>query len=361
MNTIVITGGAGFVGSALAVYIKQGIEDCRVIAFDNLRRRGSERNLPKLNRFGVEFRHGDIRNWEDLEEFPANVDCVIEASAEASVQAGLSGSPQYLIQSNLNGAINCLELARLKEVALIFLSTSRVYSIPSLRCLDLLESESRMELKNYQSISGIGTHGVNESFPVSATRSLYGATKLSAEMFIEEYNSFYGTPSVINRCGVISGPGQFGKVDQGVYSLWVVNHVLREPLSYTGFGGTGKQVRDLLHIDDLCDAIFAQLEVLHGLNADIFNLGGGMSNAVSLKEYTDICRRYSGNRVSIDSVVDTNIVDIPWYVTDSRKFIDRFNWRPTRTVEHIVSDICNWLSNNKALQQSTFRLGRNAT
>ena len=133
MKTFLITGGAGFVGSSLAILLKENFSDIDVIALDNLKRRGSELNVRRLQENGVRFCHGDIRNTEDLNF--NNIDCLIECSAEPSVLAGFDGSPDYLLNTNLGGTIHCLELARKCGARVIFLSTSRVYPIHSLNRL----------------------------------------------------------------------------------------------------------------------------------------------------------------------------------------------------------------------------------
>ena len=132
MQTLLITGGCGFIGSNLATRFKAESQGLQVIAFDNLKRRGSELNLPRLRASGVEFIHGDIRNSEDLSAV-GPFDCIIECSAEPSALAGYNSSPQYVINANLAGTINCLEAARKCRADFIFLSTSRVYPIGLLR------------------------------------------------------------------------------------------------------------------------------------------------------------------------------------------------------------------------------------
>lgn len=354
MKTILITGGAGFVGSAVSLFLSRSLPDCKVIAVDNLKRRGSEHNLAKLKKIGIEFFHCDIRNWHDLESLPKQIDCIIEASAEPSVSAGLTGSPRYLIDSNLNGAINCLELARIRRSSFIFLSTSRVYSIETINSIPLKEDSTRFSTITENSIKGLTEKGITEAFDTSLPRSLYGATKLSAENFVQEYSGSFGLPAIINRCGVICGPGQFGKIDQGVYTLWVANHIFKQSLSFTGYGGKGKQIRDLLHISDLCNALSYQLEHLDQFHGDIFNLGGGMSNAISLSEYTEICASVTGNSLNIGSIDSTTTVDIPWYVTDHRKFTEVSKWVPVKTIEDIVEDIYSWIIENRTMLTSVF-------
>ena len=146
MKRILITGGAGFIGSNLAINIKGDYEDFEVIAFDNLKRRGSELNLQRLINREIRFFHGDIRNKEDLNGVgPA--DLIIDCSAEPSVLAGHGESPEYLINTNLVGTINTLELARREKADIIFLSTSRVYPTNTLRQISYAETDTRLELK----------------------------------------------------------------------------------------------------------------------------------------------------------------------------------------------------------------------
>ncbi len=122
----------------------------------------------------------------------------------------------------------------------MFLSTSRVYPIAPLESLALEETDTRFELAAEQPIAGASPAGIAEAFPLGGARSLYGATKLSAELLIEEYRAAYGLPAVVNRCGVIAGPWQMGKVDQGVFTYWMLAHHFRRPLRYIGFGGGGQ-------------------------------------------------------------------------------------------------------------------------
>lgn len=344
---VVITGGAGFVGSSLALAFRQQHPGAEVVAFDNLKRRGSELNLERLKAQDITFVHGDVRSPDDLAELPGTFDLLIDASAEPSVLAGLSGSPAYLLQTNLGGTLNVLELVRQRGKALLFLSTSRVYSMEPLRRLAFREGDSRLELEVAQSMPGVSPRGIAEDFATHLPRSLYGASKLASELVIQEYVASYGLKAVINRCGVIAGPGQFGKVDQGVFTLWVANHVFGQPLKYLGFGGTGKQVRDLLHPDDLFRALTLQLSSIDRLSGQTFNLGGGPQVSTSLAELTALCRKLTGAQVPIASEPSTSPVDIPWYVSDFGKAEQAFGWRPEKGVETIVGDIHAWLLREK--------------
>jgi CDP-paratose 2-epimerase len=244
---VLVTGGAGFIGGNVAVGLATRHSDWELIALDNLHRRGSELNVERLREHGIRFVRGDVRSPEELRS-AGEFDALIECSAEPSVLAGLDGSPDYVVGTNLTGAYNCLELARLRNGYVLFLSSSRVYPIAGLAALSLVESRTRFELATEQALAGASAAGISEAFPMTGARTLYGTTKLAAELLIEEYRAAYGLRAVVDRCGVVAGPWQMGRVDQGVFSYWLLAHRFGRPLSYLGYGGSGKQVRDLLHV-----------------------------------------------------------------------------------------------------------------
>jgi CDP-paratose 2-epimerase len=344
-RSLLVTGGAGFVGSHLVRLLREADPRARIVAFDNLRRRGSERNLPVFQKLGVEFIHGDIRNPDDLHAIPGKFDVLIEASAEPSVLAGFQGaSASYLVGTNLTGTGHALEFAKDRVGTVVFLSTSRVYSIDPLRSLPLDPTPSRFAFDS-QAVSiprGFSAEGISEEFEVLQARSLYGATKLASEFLVQEYAQNFGVRSVILRCGVIAGPGQFGKVDQGVFTLWVARHLQKRGLRYTGFGGQGQQVRDLLHPSDLFRAIEKALPHA-GKTAPTLNLGGGLAGSVSMREFTALCEEVTGNRIPMDSVPETHPVDIPYYVSDTRRARELLNWQPEVSPRAIVQEIHDWL------------------
>ena len=345
---ILITGGAGFVGSALARYFKSSGESNQVVVFDNLRRRGSEWNIAELTAAGILFVHGDVRNPSDLEAIEGNFDVLIEASAEPSVLAGVGGSPKYVLDTNLLGAMNCLEFARSRCAGFVFLSSSRVYSIEPLVNLPLVALPTRLEYDAAErNVVGAGPEGIAEGFACDSHRSYYGGSKLAAEILCQEYAQQVGFPLLINRCGVIAGPGQFGKTDQGVFTLWVAHHFFGRALKYTGFGGKGLQVRDLLHPLDLCELIDEQLRSWDKLAGGIFNIGGGRSGSVSLQEFTALCQEAVGRSVTISEEPVTNGVDIPWYVTDHSKISRQLKWKPKRSPRLIVESIVEWVRANE--------------
>lgn len=341
-KSLLVTGGAGFIGSNLAVAFKMRYPLLDVIALDNLKRRGSELNIPRLKDAGVVFVHGDIRNREDL-ELIQDVDALIEASAEPAVMSGYNGSPLYLIHTNLIGTINCLELARRTKADIIFLSTNRVYPYAAINDIMVAEKATRFEWEADQKVAGWSLQGIDIDFAPHGSRSLYGATKLCSEVILQEYLAMYGLRGIINRCGTIAGPWQFGKVDQGVFALWVISHYFQRRLKYIGFGGKGKQVRDLLHVDDLFELIRKQFEIIETTSGRIYNIGGGIDNTLSLLEATGICEQLTGNRIEIESVAENRPADIHVYISDTRQVLRDVAWKPQKDCMQILEDIYIWI------------------
>jgi CDP-paratose 2-epimerase len=337
---ILVTGGAGFVGANLSVSLAARHPDWEVAALDNLMRRGSELNLARLREAGVEFVHGDVREPPDLAA-AGSFEAMVECSAEPSVLAGIA-DPSYSVQTNLVGAFNCLERARQEDAFVVFLSTSRVYPIGPQLELGLEETETRFELAAEQPHPGAGPRGISEDFPLPGARTFYGATKLAAELLIEEYADAFGLPAVVNRCGVIAGPWQMGKVDQGVFSWWLLSHHFGRPLTYVGFGGAGKQVRDLLHVDDLVDLVDEQLGDPEGWSGAVANVGGGRDCSLSLLEATALCRELTGNEVEVGSDPETRPGDVPIYLSDCSHLSSLSSWAPRRSSRDILGDLFDW-------------------
>lgn len=344
---VLVTGGAGFIGSSLGVALASRHPDWELIAFDNLSRRGSELTLPRLKAAGVRFVHGDIREVRDLLALDP-IDALIECSAEPSVIAGLDGRTDYLIQTNLLGAYNALELARRDKAQFVFLSTSRVYPVAALNEIALVEEDTRFELAQNQTLPGVSRAGIDEAFPLTGARTLYGATKLSAELLVEEYAAAFGLKTVVDRCGVVAGPWQMGKVDQGVFTHWLLAHFFNRPLQYIGFGGSGKQVRDLLHVDDLIALLDEQLARPDHWAGVTANAGGGREVSLSLLETTELCRELTGNTVPIGKTSDDRPGDIPVYISDCALLRQRTDWRPKRDPRTILAEIFDWVKDNES-------------
>ena len=335
---IFITGGAGFVGSNLAVNLKAKYPNYHIIAFDNLRRRGSELNVKKLRELGIEFVHGDVRNSEDFESL--EFDVLIEASAEPSVMAGMNGGRKYLIDTNLNGLVNSLEAALKQRAKVIFLSTSRVYPMEVINSLNYEESQTRYSL-HVNNIAGVSEWGFSEKLSLEGYRTLYGATKLSSEYIIDEYVHMFGLKAIINRSGVIAGAGQFGKVDQGFLTLWAANYYFNKPLSIFG---SGKQVRDILNVNDLFDLIDLQIHAFDKFEKERFNIGGGLDSSVSLLELDTMCKTLLGDKKV--AFQELRGLDLKYYVSDNTK-INSLGWQPKRNVTNTLKEILFWIEKNE--------------
>lgn len=339
---VLVTGGAGFVGSHVILRLRETLPEARITALDNLRRRGSEFNIPRLAEAGVHFRHGDVRNPVDLEAVGAP-DLILECSAEPSATAGYGASPDYVISSNLTGCYHCLELARRHEADFLFISTSRVYPYRKLNELAFRETATRFELTE-QTVDGASESGVSESFSLEGPRSLYGMTKRAAELMVEEYGDAYGIRFIINRCGLLTGPWQMARSDQGVVALWLAAHRFNKPLKYVGFNAEGKQVRDFLHVQDFCDLLVEQLTHFERYEGSAFNVGGGAEFSFSLKELTEVCRSVTGQDVTIGTEHGNRPADVRIYISDSRRVSAISGWAPKRNLQTTVAHMDEWMT-----------------
>jgi len=349
---VLVTGGAGFIGANVAVGLASRHPDWQIAAFDNLRRGGAELNLPRLREAGVAFVHGDVREPADLHAV-GELDVLLECSAEPSALAGIGGSPDYVVKSNLLGAYNCLELARRHSAYFVFLSTSRVYPVRRLSSLVLEETATRFELALEQTLAGVSPAGIAEEFPLDGARTIYGTTKLAAELLIEEYRAAYALRAVVNRCGVIAGPWQMGKVDQGVFTYWMLAHHFRRPLQYIGFGGQGKQVRDLLHVEDLLELLDEQFQDPERWDGATVNVGGGRHCSLSLRDTTGLCAEITGNTIEVGSIEETRPGDVPVYISDCRRLFGLTRWRPHRGARDVLADTHAWIcAHEDALRRS---------
>jgi CDP-paratose 2-epimerase len=345
---VLITGGAGFIGSNIALDLAARHSDWDIVALDSLHRRGSELSLTRLREGGVRFVHGDVRQPADIQA-AGPFDSLIECSAEPSVMAGVEGSTSFLVNTNLVGAYHCLEEAARHKAQVVFLSTSRVYPVGQLNALAHHEDATRFQLLAEQSLPGASDHGVAEDFSLEGARTLYGASKLSAELLVAEYAASYDLATIVNRCGVIAGPWQMGKVDQGVFTHWMLSCYFRCPLAYLGFGGTGKQVRDLLHVADLGELIDDQLQRPSHWAGAVVNVGGGVPISLSLCEATRLCSEITGNEMSVDGVDETRRGDIRIYLSDCRALRRFTDWTPRCSAIDILADIYTWIHDNERL------------
>ena len=324
---ILITGGCGFVGSNLAIYFKNNKIGTKINTLDNLSRKGSLLNLHRLKKKKIKNFKKDISNYNELKSLP-KYDLIVDCCAEAAVEKSRK-EVDKVFNTNLVGTFNILKKCVKDKSNFIFLSSSRVYSIKKLR-----------QLKRNKFL-------INEKFDTSEPKSIYGFSKYSSEHLIREFSFLYKIKYIINRLGVISGPWQFGKQDQGFVSFWIWKHMNRRKLSYNGFGGKGLQIRDVVHITDVCKLISKQIKKINSINNLTLNAGGGSKNAISLKDLTKICQKITSHKIKIFSKKATSIYDIPYYVTDNSKVKKIYNWNPQKKISDIVKDVYKWMFLNK--------------
>jgi CDP-paratose 2-epimerase len=349
---VLVTGGCGFIGSHVALHLREAGH--KVAVMDNLVRRGSEKNIPVLDRHGVTFFHGDVRNPEDLTNLPSGIELICDASAQPSVVAGYT-NPLFDITNNGLGAIHILEYVRPRRIPLIFWSSNRVYSADRLNALPRRETATRFEydpdawnrLPSEQRPAGFHpTHGVSEDFSIDGgQRSIYGLSKLIADAACQEYAQAYDLPVVINRFGVISGIGQFGHADQGWVVWWAIAHWFKLPLTYLGW--QGKQVRDVLFVEDMLSVLDLQIAQLSRFRGEVFNLGGGLANTISLREATQSMQEISARSTSISVSDQARKGDIVLYWTDNRKASQQIGWKPKTDLRTGFQRIFDWIRENE--------------
>ena len=356
---VLVTGGCGFIGSHVALHLRE--KGHQVSVLDNLVRRGSERNIPILASRGITFFHGDVRNPEDLENLPTGIELICDASAQPSVVTGY-GNPLFDITNNGLGAIHILEYARPRKIPLIFWSSNRVYGADRLNALPRRETPTRFEydpdawnrIPAEQRPAGFHPlHGVSEEFSIDGgQRSIYGLSKLIADAACQEYAQAYDLPVVVNRFGVLSGPGQFGHTDQGWVVWWAIAHWFKLPLKYLGW--QGKQVRDVLFVEDMLGLLDIQIRQIGQFRGEVFNLGGGAANATSLCEATQAMQEISSRTTPVTLSEETRKGDIVLYWTDNRKALQRLGWQPTTDLCRGYTQIFDWIRENEAELHSRY-------
>lgn len=367
---ILITGICGFVGSTLARGLREGWPDWEIVGLDNFVRAGSETNRRTLRERGIKFHHGDVRNPSDLETLP-RCDWIIEAAANPSVLAGVDGktSSRQLIEHNLVGTINMLELLKQWRCGFTILSTSRVYSIRALAAIPvetqgdrfiprtdtlppgpttqpLAETHDGSRITHHTSfLPGFSPKGVAEEFSTEPPLSLYGSSKRASEILACEYAESFDLPVSILRCGVLAGAGQFGKIDQGIFSYWIHSYCCRRPLKYIGFNGTGCQVRDCLHVRDLLPLVEQQIRKPRLDVPRVVNVSGGLGQSASLRQLSAWCAERFGPH-TIEAEGKNRPFDVPWLVLDSSRVGQVWGWKPQVPLEAIWTEIADHAEKN---------------
>ncbi|MDA9663494.1 SDR family NAD(P)-dependent oxidoreductase [Candidatus Pelagibacter sp.] len=332
---ILVTGGCGFVGVNICLALLK--KKYKVSSLDNLSRKGSKFNYKILHSNNVKNYKIDIANQSKILKLP-KFDIIIDCCAEASVEFSKTNIKK-VIETNFIGTLNVAKKAQEDKSKIIFISSSRVYSIDNLNSIISNKKNIKKELKINKKIS--------ENFEKFRPKSIYGLTKLSSEMLIQEFSYAFGIKYIINRCGVIAGPHQFGKVDQGFISLWIWKHLNKKNLDYIGYGGNGHQVRDVLHVQDLCDLINIQIKRINKINNQVFSVGGSTVSYTSLKNLTHLCEKITKNKIKFKKKKLTSIYDIPYFITDISKVFSTYKWKPKRNINTIVLDTYKWLTMNR--------------
>ncbi len=346
---LLISGACGFVGSELCIALQNQLSNLQITGIDNLSRRGSWRNLERLEQRGIRVLHGDIRQAADLECLePQN--WLIDAAANPSVLAGVDGkaSSRQLVEHNLLGTVQMLETCKRWGAGFVLLSTSRVYSIPPLAQLavEVRDGAFAPTPDALVATPGLSEAGIGEAFSTAAPVSLYGATKLASEALALEYGEAFDLPVWINRCGVLAGAGQFGKADQGIFAFWL--HSWREGrrLRFIGFDGQGHQVRDCLHPRDLAALVALQLQAGDERNKPrLANVSGGIASACSLAQLS----RWCAERWGVSAVVQDRAprpYDLPWVVLDSGRSAAAWGWQPRISHAAILEEIAAFADAN---------------
>ena len=338
---ILITGGCGFVGSNLALFLKK--KGFTVHTLDNLTRKGSTYNSNLLKKQKIKNYKINISNIKKIKSLP-KYDLILDCCAEAAVEISKNDFDK-VINTNLIGTINILKKSKNDKSKIIFISSSRIYPLE--------EMNKVIKNKNLKSKIKISKM-FSEKDKIIGPKTIYGLTKLCSEMLIEEFSYAYKLKYLINRCGVISGPLQFGKQDQGFVSLWIWRHLNKKKLSYIGYGGYGNQIRDVLHIDDLSELILLQIKNINKINNKLFTVGGSKTSYTSLNQLTKLCQKITGNKIKMGKVSKTSSYDIPYYLSDNTHVSNTYRWKPKRNINQVVMDTFLWLKKNKPIIKKYF-------
>ena len=338
---ILITGGCGFVGSNLALFLKK--KGFSVHTLDNLTRKGSTYNSNLLKKQKIKNYKINISNIKKIKSLP-KYDLILDCCAEAAVEISKNDFDK-VINTNLIGTINILKKSKNDKSKIIFISSSRIYPLE--------EMNKIIKNKNLKSKIKISKM-FSEKDKIIGPKTIYGLTKLCSEMLIEEFSYAYKLKYLINRCGVISGPLQFGKQDQGFVSLWIWRHLNKKKLSYIGYGGYGNQIRDVLHIDDLSELILLQIKNINKINNKLFTVGGSKTSYTSLSQLTKLCQKITGNKIKMGKVSKTSSYDIPYYLSDNTHVSNTYKWKPKRNINQVVMDTFLWLKKNKPIIKKYF-------
>lgn len=338
-HKVVITGGAGFIGVNLADrHIADGDA---VTVFDNLSRRGASQNLAWLNQNHPEdfrFVEGDICDADGIRRAMEGAKAVYHMAAQTAVTTSVT-DPRSDFEINAAGTFNVLEAARLEgdDAAVLYASTNKVYG--GMDEIKVIEQPSRYTYRDLPK-------GAAETQPLDF-HSPYGCSKGAADQYVRDYHRMYGLKTVVFRQSCIYGPRQMGVEDQGWVAWFVIAAVLGKPLSIYG---DGKQVRDLLYIDDLVRAYQLAVENIDTTAGQIYNMGGGAENTISVwKEFQPILARVLGRATPDPVFRDWRPGDQKVFFCDTAKAARDFGWQPQVGVEEGIGRLAEWVEANRRL------------
>ena len=330
LRTVLITGGAGFIGSNLAdrLLSEPGVE---VRIFDNLSRRGVQHNLAWLESRArdrrLEVVHGDVRDAAALREAARGITEIYHLAAQVAVTTSLE-DPSSDFEVNAQGTFNVLEAARAsgEKPFVLFTSTNKVYG-------SLENVPVEVDGTHYRA-SNPAFQGVEETEHLDF-HSPYGCSKGAADQYVRDYARIYDLPTVVFRMSCIAGPRQFGNEDQGWVAHFLYSVLSGKPITIYG---DGYQVRDILHVHDLLDAMNAARLHIDRTRGEIYNLGGGMERVVSVLELLRSIEARTGSPLNLEySAVRPG--DQPLYISSTRKLFEHTGWHPQRSLDCIYSDI----------------------
>ena len=348
---VLITGGAGFIGSNTAKrFINSGQE---VIIFDNLSRKGTNSNLDWLRKVGdFTFIEGDVRNYEQIKNvFSENpkIEIVIHLAGQVAVTTSVQ-EPREDFEKNALGTFNVLEAIRVfyeltplvdgKEILkdspfLIFSSTNKVYG--KMENIEIVERNDKYAYEQYPL-------GISEDTTLDF-HSPYGCSKGVADQYVIDYSRIYGLKSVVMRQSCIYGYRQFGIEDQGWVAWFTIASLLEKEITIYG---NGKQVRDVLFIDDLIDCYVKAIENMEKVSGKAYNIGGGPDSTLSLLELISHLEKLTNKKIT-PSFSTWRPGDQPVFVCNIEKAYEEFGWKPKTTVEEGISKLQKWVYENKNL------------
>jgi CDP-paratose 2-epimerase len=336
---VLITGGAGFIGSNYAARLIERGED--VVIYDNLSRGGAHKNLEWLQeKFGEKsFRLviGDVRDASLLTAEVGQTECVVHLAAQVAVTTSVM-HPREDFEINALGTFNVVEAARLSgsQPILLYASTNKVYG--GMDDTPVLERESRWTYANLP-------HGVPEGQQLDF-HSPYGCSKGAGDQYVRDYHRIYGLPSVVFRQGCIYGPRQFGIEDQGWVAWFVIATVLGRPIKIFG---DGKQVRDMLHVEDLMDAYDAAVNQIDTAAGHVYNIGGGADNTLSIwAEFGSILSDLHGSVIPV-AYEEWRPGDQRVNISDTRFLMQKLGWKPKIHVRKGIEMLYDWVAANREL------------